>query len=145
MGAATICYSHLHMVEYDFVVLESCYAILKDAVKGAFAKYRVPSPFAKSMAPVAEYMSGYKEENMEPRNLIELINCPLLVMAGEDERIVKKSSTIDLFKRNKAPFSKLHIFSKAEHENFSVKYKEEYVSVLEEFIDLVELEAQVLS
>lgn len=138
MGAATICYSYLHMVNFNFVVLESCYAVLSKAVEGAFKKYKVPSPFLRSIRPVSEYFSGYKEENMQPKNLIHLIKCPLLVMAGDNELIVSKKATLTLFKNNQSNLAKLHFFHNAEHENFSESYKEEYADVLTEFLDLAE-------
>ncbi len=137
MGAATICYSYLHMVNFSFVVLESCYAVLGKAYEGAFKKYRVPSTLLKGIRPMSEYFSGYKEENMQPKNLIHLIKCPLLVMAGDDEKIVSKKATLTLFKNNQSKLAKLHFFHDAEHENFSESYKDEYVEVLGEFLDLV--------
>lgn len=145
MGGATICYSHLHMVNFSFVVLESCYAVLSDAYKGAFRKYKIPRTMLRGMRPLTEYMSGFKEENMQPIHLIHLIKCPLLVMAGEDEMIVSKKSTISLFRNNQSNTSKLHFFKNGEHENFSEKYKDEYVEVLEEFLDLAEQRVYTLS
>jgi len=138
MGAATICYSYLHMVNFSFVVLESCYAVLEKAVAGAFKKYKVPSPFLRGIRPASEYFSGYKEENMQPKNLIHMIKCPLLVMAGEDEMIVSKKATLTLFKNNQSDLAKLHFFHDAEHENFSESYKDEYIQVVGEFLDLAE-------
>jgi len=138
MGAATIVYSYLHMVNFSFVVLESCYAVLGKAYEGAFKKYRVPTTFLRGIRPMSEYFSGYKEENMQPKNLIHMIKCPLLVMAGDDEKIVSKKATLTLFKNNQSKLAKLHFFSKAEHVNFSEKFKEEYIEVVEEFLDLAE-------
>lgn len=136
LGAATICYTHLHMVNFSFVVLESCYAVLGKAYEGAFKKYNVPSTLLRGIRPMSEYFSGYKEKNMQPKNLIHLIKCPLLVMAGDHEMIVSKKATLTLFRNNRSNLAKLHFFHDAEHENFSVSYKDEYITVLSEFLDL---------
>lgn len=138
MGAATICYSLLHRLSFSFIVLESCYANLNSAMKGAFAKYNVPLPLLSTINPLSERVSGFKRENMQPKNLIHLIKCPLLVMAGDNEIIVSAKATRALFKRNRAPFSKIHFFENGVHENFAENFNEEYKNVLEEFLSLTE-------
>jgi alpha-beta hydrolase superfamily lysophospholipase len=142
LGAATICYSCPEISDYDFVILESSYDNLENAYRNRLAMVGVPEIVALPVRYFVQWRLGEWAENLQPMESVKACNAPTLVMAGDAERELKLSETQALFANVGATDKQLHIFPGGRHENFYSRFKEDFVSAFNTFLDQVEAKWQ---
>ncbi len=93
MGAAAAAYAvGAGLIEPDWMILESCY----DNIRNAFQN-RLAESVGESLAPwlarpvevVVEQLVNLRTEDLDPGKALEKAHCPVLVMAGDSEKVLK--------------------------------------------------------
>jgi uncharacterized protein len=138
LGAATIAYSLQELNNYDFIVMESCYDNLENAFYNRVSKYPLPE-FA--FYPIHFFINKILSSDihdLKPEEFIKLPQSPVLIMAGDSEFQLKLSETERLYRNCVSPRKSLHIFKGGKHEDFKIRFEEEYDEVLTNFINKLE-------
>ena len=139
-GAAAISYSFKQVEDYDFVVLESCYSSFCDLVDNITRDKKLPGFVASPVKYWIEKITGVKLKILVPEEFVKHCKAPLLLLSGDSEMKVKTRDTLKIYRNSGAPFSKLHFFKGAKHENFMKRYRHEYLSIISRFLGRVELQ-----
>jgi esterase/lipase len=126
LGAATIVYSFQENPNYDFVVLESCYDNITNALKNRVDKYPIPTFAFYPMTKFTEMRVEASSEDLSPEKYIGLNKSPIFILAGDSEIRVKKKETEKLFSKCNSVTKHLHFFKNAHHEDFMIRYEEEW-------------------
>lgn len=93
MGAAAASYAvGAGLIDPDWMILESCY----DNIRHAFEN-RLAESFGESLAPllarpvevVVEQLVHLRAEDLDPARALEKARCPILVIAGDSEKVLK--------------------------------------------------------
>ncbi len=93
MGAAAASYAVRDgLIDPDWMILESCYDNIRHALKN-----RLAMRFGKSLTPliawpietVVEQLVQLRAENLDPARALESARCPILVLAGDSEKVLK--------------------------------------------------------
>jgi alpha-beta hydrolase superfamily lysophospholipase len=134
LGAATIAYSLPNHPTYSFVVMESVYDNIENALNNRLKSYHIPPLFCAAMTAITEIRIDAKMEELKPEDYVSLINVPVLILAGDSEQKVKKSETEKVFLKVGSSKKQLHFFKGAKHENFLSRYREEYTQLLKSWI-----------
>ncbi|HEY8400605.1 MAG TPA: alpha/beta hydrolase [Cytophagaceae bacterium] len=137
LGAATIVYSLPRISNYEFLVLESCYDNIDNALSNRVAKFKLPSfvyyPFRFFTEKLIKVSSSY----LYPEKYIINACAPTLIMAGDDEDQLKLEETHNIYQKCGAKFKELHIFKGGKHEDFKLRFEEEYNKVLNSFLEKI--------
>ncbi len=93
MGAAAAAYAvGAGLIEPDWMILESCYDNIRHAFKNRLAE-RVGASLAPWLAwPiefVVEQLANLRAEDLDPAKALEKARCPILVIAGDSEKVLK--------------------------------------------------------
>ncbi len=134
LGAATIVYSFQENPNYDFVVLESCYDNITNALKNRVDKYPIPSFAFYPMTKFTEMRVEASSEDLSPENYIGLNKSPMFILAGDSEIRVKKKETEKLFSKCNSVTKHLHFFKNAHHEDFMNRYEEEWKAEMKNWL-----------
>ncbi|MFK8008676.1 MAG: alpha/beta hydrolase [Saprospiraceae bacterium] len=134
LGAATIVYSFQEKPNYDFVVLESCYDNITNALKNRVDKYPIPSFAFYPMTKFTEMRVEASSEDLSPEKYIGLNKSPIFILAGDAEKKVKKEETEKLFLKCNSITKQLHFFKNAYHEDFMNRYEEEWKDEMEKWL-----------
>ena len=134
LGAAAVAYSLELNPKYSFVVLESPYDNIENALNNRLALYQIPRFLASGMIFLTEARIEAEMEQLSPELSLRGLDCPTLLMAGDRELKVKKSETEKIFQRIGSTQKQLHFFKGAKHENFLKRYKKEYKKILDDWI-----------
>lgn len=134
LGAATIVYSFQEKPDYDFVVLESCYDNITNALKNRVGKYLIPSFAFYPMTKFTEMRVEASSADLSPEKYIGLNKSPLFILAGDAEKKVKKEETEKLFFNCNSITKHLHFFKNAYHEDFMNRYEEEWKVEMEKWL-----------
>jgi len=144
LGAATIVYSFQEKPDYDFVVLESCYDNIINALKNRVDKYPIPAFAFYPMTKFTEMRVEASSEDLSPEKYIGLNKSPIFILAGDVEKKVKKEETEKLFSKcNSITYQSgrqakhLHFFENAYHEDFMNRYEEEWKVEMENWLEKV--------
>lgn len=134
LGAATIVYSLQDDLNYNFIVLESCYDHIDHAFNNRVRKFHLP---ALAYLPARYFTQLRINENLSqliPLNYIQRMSCPVIIMAGDSEDQLKLEETIALFKKCGSEQKYLHIFNGGKHEDFLKRFPSEYNNALTDFL-----------
>jgi uncharacterized protein len=120
MGAAAAAYAvgH-HEVKPAWMILESCYDNIRHALSNRLA-LRVGQALAPIIAwPLAQLVERLVElrtEDLDPAKALENATCPILVLAGDSERVLHVVEIEYLFGSIRSP-KQLALFEGAAHED----------------------------
>ncbi len=137
LGAATIVYSFQEKPKYDFVVLESCYDNITNALKNRVDKYPIPSFAFYPMTKFTEMRVEASSEDLSPEKFIGLNKSPMFILAGDSEIRVKKTETEKLFSKCNSITKHLHFFKKARHEDFMIRYEEDWKREMKKWLSKI--------
>ena len=134
LGAATIVYS-LPSVQYDFIVLESCYDNILHAFYHRLEKLNLPTEIYYPVEKITALRIGISLKKLNPQKMIEQANCPVLYMAGDNEQVIKNEETQAIFDAIANDKKQLIWFENAGHQDFLAiqkeKYKENWLNFME--------------
>jgi esterase/lipase len=134
LGAATIVYSLQENLNFNFIVIESCYDNIDHAFKNRVQKYHLPE-FA--YLPARYFTQIRIKENLiqlNPLQYIQYMSCRVLMMAGDSEDQLKLDETNVLFQNCGSEHKQLYIFKGGKHEDFLKKFPEEYDHLMNDFL-----------
>jgi len=137
MGAAAASYAVAYeAVNPDWVILESCYDNLRRALTNRL-ELHLYSPFVPLIAwPlefVAEHLFRLDLDNLSPAKALEQIRCPVLVLAGDSERVLKIADVEYLYGRIPEP-KRLVYFPGAAHEDLFIHDPRRFVKAVDGFL-----------
>lgn len=138
LGAATICYSMKKITDFEFVVLEACYSNFGKLLHNVMKTKGLPLKLAFSAQYFGEQLIGIKFKILCPQEFIKHATSPTLIMGGDPEYLVHKQDTITLYNNCNATLKQIHLFRRSLHENFLLKYRNEYLHTIEKFLTAVE-------
>jgi uncharacterized protein len=122
LGAATICYALPELPDLSFLVLESCYDTIPNAVCNRLAMYHAPPFIAWPFYLGLSYFTGAPAWRLAPVDFVKYCEAPALIMAGDAEKELKVSETQAIFEQCDAPKKHLHLFKEGRHQDFLSKY-----------------------
>ncbi len=120
MGAAAAAYAiGAGLIDPDWLVLESCYDNIHNALKN-----RLALRFDNSLVPliswpleqVVELLMRLRAEDLDPAKAIEKAHCPVLLLAGDSEEVLKTVEIEYLYGCIPQP-KRLMLFPGASHED----------------------------
>ena len=106
-GGATIVLAAAQLKDVRWVVLESVYPMLQLAVDRRF-RHSAGAPgwlAGRLLTPLAEWWTGTSFDKISPVEHIAELNCPVLIMGGDQDNYVQPSDTQELFARAREPKS----------------------------------------
>jgi pimeloyl-ACP methyl ester carboxylesterase len=134
-GGATIALAAAELGEVRWVVLESVFPALTDAIDRRFRRtVSLPGWLAGSiMVPVAEWRTGMHVSAIAPRDTIAELRCPVFVMSGELDTHTLISGAREVYDRALAPKTWWAVPGAAHNDLYGVA-KEEYERRLSSFL-----------
>ncbi|MEO1627566.1 MAG: alpha/beta hydrolase, partial [Bacteroidota bacterium] len=143
LGAATICYSLPEEPGFEYIVLESCYDNIQQALNNRLDMFGLPHwPFI-GLQKITEWRIGAKAEQLAPEKYLATHQAPTLLIAGEAELKVRKEESEKLYRQCAAKQKKLHLIEGAKHENFMTRFAEETTQVLQQWIRQMEAQEPI--
>jgi pimeloyl-ACP methyl ester carboxylesterase len=138
MGAAAIAYAVAYeSIQPNWVILESCYDDIRRALANRLATH-IPVPFVPFVARPLEFVGKYvfqlPIEALNPAMALEKILCPVLVLAGDAEKVLKMEEVERLYRGIPEP-KRLVLFPGAEHEDLLVHDPRRYIRAVDSFLD----------
>jgi pimeloyl-ACP methyl ester carboxylesterase len=120
MGAAAAAYAVGHgEIEPDWMILESCYDNIRNALANRLA-LRVGETLTPWVAPPVEYVVEHllqlRAEDLDPGKALQSCRCPVLVLAGDSERVLRLVEIEYLFGCIPEP-KRLVLFPEADHQD----------------------------
>jgi len=137
LGAATICYSLKEVDDFAFIVLESCYDTIDNALNNRLDMFHVPHFVAWPFRWFGPIWIGAGVDELRPVDFMPYCTAPALIMAGDSEKELKVSETQSLFDRCASEYKRLCIFKGGKHQNFLKGFPEQYRRELREFLEEV--------
>ena len=137
MGAATSCLCASFRDPLDFIVSDCGYASLPLLIKHLLKQRHLPTfllPFANVSNRLLEHYSVYK---LLPYKALEENEVPILFMHGDIDTFVPPEHARIFYDANKG-YKELHYFKGCEHALSIVNCHEEYIAILNAFLDKVE-------
>jgi len=135
LGAATAVYSLLENVDFEFIILESCYDNITNAFKNRVNKYHLPYFLFRPIEYFTQFLIGVSKNDLAPEKIIKNVKCPILFLAGDSEIQIPIVETETLFKNCNSKLKKIHFFKGAKHEDFHKKFKTEFEMTVTNFVD----------
>ena len=139
LGAATIAYSFEEKPDYDFVVLESCYDNITNALKNRVERLPFPWIFYSVMTKFTELRIEATQAELRPEDYMRFCKCPTFIMAGDAEKKVKKEETEKIFANCAAKTKQLHFFKGAYHQDLMKKDEAQWLREMEKWLTLKNL------
>jgi uncharacterized protein len=104
-GGATIALAAAKLTDIRWVVLESVFPTLSNAVDRRFRRYLgLPSwPASTLMQRLAEMRWGVTAATIAPRDHVHALRCPVFVMIGDRDRNTRLDDARELFDRAREP------------------------------------------
>jgi pimeloyl-ACP methyl ester carboxylesterase len=121
MGAAAAAYAvGAGEIDPDWMVLESCYDNIRHALANrlarSFGAWMTPI-FAWPVELVVEQLAKLRAEDLDPAKALEKARCPVLLLAGDSESVLKMVEIEYLYGCVPEP-KRLVVFEGAGHEDF---------------------------
>lgn len=135
MGAAATAYAMQEETGQAFVVLESCYDTIDNALANRLAMVRVPPGLAWPMQVFARLRIGAGPRELRPVDYLPACTAPALVLAGDSEPELRVEETRVVFESLGSAEKRLHFFAGGRHQNFHGRYTEEFEGILGGFLD----------
>ncbi len=135
LGAATIVYSLQENPDYDFIVLESCYDNITNALNNRVERIPLPSFTYYALEKFTELRVEATQNELSPEKYMHLCKAPTFIMAGDSEKKVRQEETQKLFDNCGAKTKQLHFIKGAYHENFMRRFEEEWKTEMQNWLD----------
>jgi len=135
LGAAATVYSLQEQPDYAFVVLESCYGSVRDALNNRLKMKKIPRFTTIFMQKFSEWHLGVSMQQLSPADHIKSAQMPVLIMAGDSEQRVKKSETEALYANCGSSEKSLHYIKGAKHVDLLNHSPETYREIIEFLIE----------
>jgi len=135
LGAATITYTFQEKPDYYFVVLESSYDNIENALRHRIETYYVPYFLAYPMRLMTERKLGVPQDKLSPESYMSLCTYPTFIMAGDSEVKLPKEETEKMFNNCASEKKELYFFKGAYHENFMNRFEEEWIEVMDPWLE----------
>lgn len=137
MGAAAAAYAVAYeLVTPDWVILESCYDNLRRALTNRL-ELHVMTWFVPlivwPMEFVAKHLFQLRIQDLNPAEALKKISCPVLVLAGDSEKVLKKGDVESLYQCIPEP-KRLVYFPGAGHEDLLVNNPRRYIRSVADFL-----------
>ncbi len=136
MGAAAAAYAvGQGEISPDWMILESCYDTIEHALANRLERRVGPlTPLvAWPLELVVEQLVDLRAEDLDPAKALSRANCPILVLAGDSERVLKEDETRHLFSCIPGP-KRLELFPGADHEDLLAHDPKRYIRVVDAFL-----------
>jgi pimeloyl-ACP methyl ester carboxylesterase len=137
MGAAAAAYAVAYeSIKPDWVILESCYANIRRALENRLALH-VSSPLVPLIAWPLEFAAAHllhlRVEDLDAAKALGSVRCPVLVLAGDSEKVLKREEVEYLYKC--IPDTKrLVFFPGAGHEDLLLYDPRRYIKTVGNFL-----------
>ena len=137
MGAAAAAYAVAHEeIEPDWMILESCYDNIRNALANRLALRlgrRLTPWIAWPVELVVEHLIHLRAEDLDPAKALAKCSCPILVMAGDSEHVLKMVEIEYLYGCVPEP-KRLALFPGAGHEDLLAFDPRRYANVVSSFL-----------
>ncbi len=135
LGAATIAYSLQEEPDYWFAVLESCYNNIDQTFQNRLDMFFIPSFSSTLVRYFTEQRIGALSTDLSPEEHLKAMKCPVLFLAGDKEKRVKKKETESIFNYCGAKDKQLHFFKGARHQDFLAFDREQFILQWATFVE----------
>ena len=137
MGAAAAAYAvALESIHPDWVILESCYDDIRKALANRLNAH-VPVPLvpvvARPLEFVGEHIFQLPMDDLNPARALEKIQCPVLVLAGDSEGVLKVEEVEKMYRSIPEP-KRLVFFPGAAHEDLLLHDPRRYIDAVSTFL-----------
>jgi alpha-beta hydrolase superfamily lysophospholipase len=137
MGAAAAAYAVAHHeVEPAWMILESCYDNIHHALSNRLAMRvgeRLAPWIAWPVEQVVEWLAELRSDDLDPAKALENAACPILVMAGDSERVLRTVEIEYLYGSIHSP-KELALFAGATHEDLLAYNPRRYARAVGQFL-----------
>ena len=137
MGAAAAAYAvALESINPDWVILESCYDNIRRALANRLEQH-VRSPLVPLIAWPLEFVATHlfrlRVQELDAAKALEKIHCPVLVLAGDSEKVLKTEEVESLYMCIPEP-KRLVFFPGAGHQDLLVFDPRRYIKAVAGFL-----------
>ncbi len=136
LGAAAIAYSLKDNYAYDFMILESCYDNMDNAFKNRVHKFYLSDKLFLPMKWMGTWKLGVPLRELNPQKYLAKINCPILFLYGDSEWQIPIDESETNFATCSSAKKQKHIFKGGEHEDFTLRFNQEYTQTLDTFFNI---------
>ncbi len=137
MGAATAAYAIGNgTIDPDWLILESCYDNIRHALKNRLARRlgnSITPLIAWPIELVVEQLAQLRAKDLDPARALEKAHCPILVLAGDCEEVLKVVEIEYLFGCIPEP-KRCVLFPGAGHEDLLVYDTRRYAKAVGNFL-----------
>ena len=137
MGAAAAAYSvGGGEIDPEWMILESCYDNIRHALANRLARrvgYSLTPFLAWPVELVVEQLARLRAKDLDPAKALENARCPVLLMAGDSERVLKMVEIEYLFGCIPEP-KRLVVFPGAGHEDLLALNPRRYAREVSKFL-----------
>lgn len=141
MGAVAVMKSiHDYGINPTGIILECPFGSMYQTVSARFKSMNAPTfPMAGLLVFWGGIQNGFWAFGHNPTEYATRIDCPTLLFLGAKDDKVSKQEIEEIF-RNLEGQKRLKIFEEAGHENFLIKYENEWIDEVQEFLKITEEE-----
>jgi pimeloyl-ACP methyl ester carboxylesterase len=137
MGAAAATFAVAYeSVDPDWIIVESCYNDIRRALANRLQQH-VASPLVPIVSGfvkfAGEYVFRLPLDDLNPGKALEKIRCPVLVLAGDSEKVLK-AAEVELLYQNIPGPKRLVFFPGATHEDLLVYDPRRYIRAVTGFL-----------
>jgi pimeloyl-ACP methyl ester carboxylesterase len=137
MGAAATAFAVAYQdVRPDWVILESCYDDIHQALSNRL-ETRIPDPVVPLIARPLEFFGEHffhlPVDHLNPAEALRKIHCPVLVLAGDSEKVLKVENVERLFDNIPEP-KRLVFFPGAGHEDLLTHDPRRFIRTVDAFL-----------
>ncbi len=137
MGAAAACYAVGNgAIKPDWMILESCYDNIRNALKNRLA-LRVGNALTPIIAwpleLIVEQLVQLRAEDLDPARALERASCPILLLSGDSEKVLKPVEIEYLYGSIPQP-KRCVLFPGAGHEDLLLYDPRRYARGVGEFL-----------
>lgn len=121
----------------EAIIIECPYGSMYQTVSMRFHNMGVPAfPMADLLVFWGGLQNGFWGFNCKPEEYAKDVTCPALVIYGEKDKNVSRKEIDAIFKNMKGEKG-LKLYSEAGHADYFKKYKEQWVTDVNAFLDLI--------
>ncbi|PXV69211.1 hypothetical protein CLV62_101480 [Dysgonomonas alginatilytica] len=136
MGAAAITKAqHDYNMAVDGIILEAPYGSMLDAVSIRMGTIPVISKFTAALMTFwGGKLSGFNAFEMNPEEYVKTVNTPTLMMYGGQDLRIPGEESVRIFDNISSKDKTLHMFPEAKHEDYTLKYPQEWKNIVSNFL-----------
>lgn len=135
LGAATIAFAFKEKADLSFVILESSYDTIDNALDNRVKMVGAPVWIVYPFRVFAPLFVGASREEIRPLDWMDDIKVPTLILAGDSEKELRVEETQSLYDACGAEVKEMFLFKGANHNSHKLgKYTEDYTRVVDGFL-----------